>query len=40
MAFGIFLDFTVRPGRKQRDASQESFALVDLADETGLDTNG
>ena len=38
MDFGIFLDFTVRQGRQQADAFQESFALVDLAEETGLDT--
>ena len=40
MDFGIFLDFTVRQGRKQPDACKESFCLVDLADESGLDTNG
>jgi alkanesulfonate monooxygenase SsuD/methylene tetrahydromethanopterin reductase-like flavin-dependent oxidoreductase (luciferase family) len=38
MDFGIFLDFTVRQGRQQADAFRESFALVDLAEETGLDT--
>lgn len=38
MDFGIFLDFTVRQGRKQPDAFREAFQLVDIADETGLDT--
>jgi alkanesulfonate monooxygenase SsuD/methylene tetrahydromethanopterin reductase-like flavin-dependent oxidoreductase (luciferase family) len=38
MDFGIFLDFSVRQGGKQPDAFRESFNLVDMAEETGLDT--
>ena len=38
MDFGIFLDFTLRPGGTPEDAFQESFALVDLAEAAGLDT--
>lgn len=38
MDFGIFLDYTVREGRTQRECFQESFKLVDIAEETGLDT--
>jgi alkanesulfonate monooxygenase SsuD/methylene tetrahydromethanopterin reductase-like flavin-dependent oxidoreductase (luciferase family) len=38
MDFGIFLDFTVRQGCNQVDAFRESFDLVDIAEETGLDT--
>ena len=38
MDFGIFLDFSLRPGTTQEEAFRESFELVDLAEETGLDT--
>ncbi len=38
MDFGIFLDFSVRSGQTQGDCFREYFDLVDLAEETGLDT--
>ena len=38
MDFGVFLDFSTRRGLDQRSAFQEAFDLVDLAEETGLDT--
>ncbi len=38
MDFGIFLDFQLRKGGTQKEAFRESFELVDLADEMGLDT--
>jgi alkanesulfonate monooxygenase SsuD/methylene tetrahydromethanopterin reductase-like flavin-dependent oxidoreductase (luciferase family) len=38
MDFGIFLDFQLRKGGTQQEAFRESFELVDLADEMGLDT--
>lgn len=38
MDFGIFLDFSARRGQTQSDAFQEAFELVDVAEETGLDT--
>lgn len=38
MDFGIFLDFSTRPGLRQDSAFREAFALVDIAEETGLDT--
>jgi alkanesulfonate monooxygenase SsuD/methylene tetrahydromethanopterin reductase-like flavin-dependent oxidoreductase (luciferase family) len=38
MDFGIFLDFSTRRGLKQDAAFREAFALVDIAEETGLDT--
>ena len=38
MDFGMFLDFSTRPGRGHESAFQEAFDLVDLAEETGLDT--
>ena len=38
MDFGMFLDFSTRQGRGHESAFQEAFDLVDLAEETGLDT--
>ena len=38
MDFGVFLDFTVRPGQTQGECFREYFDLVDLAEQTGLDT--
>ena len=38
MDFGVFLDFQLRKGGTQQEAFRESFELVDLADEMGLDT--
>jgi alkanesulfonate monooxygenase SsuD/methylene tetrahydromethanopterin reductase-like flavin-dependent oxidoreductase (luciferase family) len=38
MDFGIFLDFALRPGGTAEEAFQESFELVDLAEQMGLDT--
>jgi alkanesulfonate monooxygenase SsuD/methylene tetrahydromethanopterin reductase-like flavin-dependent oxidoreductase (luciferase family) len=38
MDFGIFLDFTIRQGSNQAEAFRESFNLVDIAEDTGLDT--
>ena len=38
MDFGIFLDFSTRKGLKQNTAFREAFDLVDIAEETGLDT--
>ena len=38
MDFGIFLDFPIPRGGSHADAFQETFELVDLADEFGLDT--
>src|ERR671914_2301324 len=38
MDFGIFLDFTLRPGGTPEEAFKESFDLVDLAEKSGLDT--
>lgn len=38
MDFGMFLDFQVRRGGTQEEAFRETFQLVDLADEMGLDT--
>ena len=38
MDFGVFLDFTVRAGQTQRECFREYFDLVDLAEQTGLDT--
>jgi alkanesulfonate monooxygenase SsuD/methylene tetrahydromethanopterin reductase-like flavin-dependent oxidoreductase (luciferase family) len=38
MDFGIFLDFVLRPGGTPEEAFKESFDLVDLAEESGLDT--
>src|SRR5918996_3765536 len=38
MDFGIFLDFGLRPGGTAEEAFQESFELVDLAEQMGLDT--
>lgn len=38
MDFGIFLDFTLRPGGTPEAAFKESFDLVDLAESMGLDT--
>ena len=38
MDFGIFLDFVLRRGASHRDAFEESFGLVQIAEETGLDT--
>lgn len=38
MDFGIFLDFQLRRGGTQEEAFRETFQLVDLAEETGLDT--
>ena len=37
MDFGVFLDFTVRPGQTQGECFREYFDLVDLAEQTGLD---
>ena len=36
--FGIFLDFQMRQGGTQEEAFSETFELVDLAEEMGLDT--
>ncbi|MEC9309619.1 MAG: LLM class flavin-dependent oxidoreductase [Chloroflexota bacterium] len=38
MDFGIFLDFSTRKGLGHETAFQEAFDLVDIAEETGLDT--
>ena len=38
MDFGIFLDFLLRRGGTQDEAFREAFDLVDLAEETGLDS--
>ena len=38
MDFGVFLDFTVRPGGTQRECFQEYLGLADLGEKTGLDT--
>src|SRR6266850_3202416 len=38
MDFGVFLDFVLRPGGTPEEAFKESFDLVDLAEESGLDT--
>jgi len=38
MDFGIFLDFLLRAGGTQADAFREAFDLIDLAEETGLDS--
>jgi alkanesulfonate monooxygenase SsuD/methylene tetrahydromethanopterin reductase-like flavin-dependent oxidoreductase (luciferase family) len=38
MDFGIFLDFQVRPGGTQEQVFKETFELIDLAEEAGLDT--
>jgi alkanesulfonate monooxygenase SsuD/methylene tetrahydromethanopterin reductase-like flavin-dependent oxidoreductase (luciferase family) len=38
MDFGIFLDFALRPGGTAEGAFKESFELVDLAEEMGIDT--
>ena len=38
MDFGIFLDFPIRPGGTHEDAFSQTFEVVDLAEETGLDT--
>ena len=38
MDFGMFLDFSTRQGKGHESAFQEAFDLVDLAEETGLDT--
>jgi alkanesulfonate monooxygenase SsuD/methylene tetrahydromethanopterin reductase-like flavin-dependent oxidoreductase (luciferase family) len=38
MDFGIFLDFVLRPGGTPEEAFKESFDLVDLAEQSGLDT--
>ena len=38
MDFGVFLEFPVTKGSTQRDAFQESFALVDEAERLGVDS--
>ena len=38
MDFGVFLDFASRKGATPNEIFQESFDLVDLAEESGLDT--
>ena len=38
MDFGINVDFAVRQGCTHDEAFRESMAVVDLAEETGLDT--
>lgn len=38
MDFGIFLDLQVRPGSTQEEIFRETFDLVQLADDAGLDT--
>ena len=38
MDFGIFMDFLLREGGTQADAFKEAFELIDLAEETGLDS--
>ena len=38
MDFGIFLDFSARQAGNQAEAFREAFELVDLAEDTGLDT--
>ena len=38
MDFGVFLDFSVRRGQTQGECFREYFDLVDLAEQTGLDT--
>jgi alkanesulfonate monooxygenase SsuD/methylene tetrahydromethanopterin reductase-like flavin-dependent oxidoreductase (luciferase family) len=38
MDFGIFIEFQVRRGRTQTEAFEESFALVEAAEELGIDT--
>ena len=38
MDFGIFLDFVLRQGGTQADAFREAFEVVDIAEETGLDS--
>ena len=38
MDFGVFLDFAARKGATPNDIFKESFKLVDLAEQSGLDT--
>ncbi len=38
MDFGIFIEFQVRRGRTQAEAFEESFALVEAAEDLGIDT--
>jgi len=38
MDFGIFLDFPIRRGTTHADTFDETFELVELADDLGLDT--
>ena len=38
MDFGVFLDFASRKGATPNEIFQESFDLVDLAEQSGLDT--
>ena len=38
MDFGAFLDFGMRRGGTPEETYQENFKLIDLAEETGLDT--
>ncbi|MCH7713113.1 MAG: LLM class flavin-dependent oxidoreductase [Chloroflexi bacterium] len=38
MDFGVFLDFSRRKGSTQAQIFREAFELVDIAEETGLDT--
>ena len=38
MDFGIFLDFLLRKGGTQAEAFREAFDLIDMAEETGLDS--
>jgi len=38
MDFGVFLDFSRRKGSTQAEIFREAFELVDIAEETGLDT--
>ena len=38
MDFGIFLDFVLRQGGTQAEAFREAFDVVDIAEETGLDS--
>ena len=38
MEFGMFMDFYSTPGLTQTEVFREAFELVDLAEETGLDS--
>ena len=38
MEFGMFMDFYSTPGLTQNEVFREAFELVDLAEESGLDS--